>query len=516
MASVDGSRESAFTPTDEFGDGSTIPMAWGDYDNDGDLDLAVGNYYNQANELYVNNGDATFAGHNEFGTGNTFAVVWGDYDNDGDLDLAVGNNGQNRLYVNNNDGSFTGEDQFGTNRTIAMAWGDYDLDGDLDVAVGNGILNVPQQNYLYINNGDGTFSEEPQFGVGQSDSVAWADYDDDGDLDLAVGNGGFGYIEQNYLYVNNGDGTFTGEPQFGTGDTAVVAWADADNDGRLDLAVGNWDGGQSYLYLNLGGGTFSGLPEFGADDTNTLAWGDYDLDGDLDVAVGNGDFYNAGQNCLYANKGDGSFVAEAQFGMGSTDAVAWADYDRDGDLDLAVGNEHHPRQNQLWTSESAPSSYIALRFVGQFQALGEGYSNRDAIGAHVSVYAADHAGDPANRRGFQQVEAKGGFSAQNAMELTFGVPNDTAVDIVIEWPGSYGSAITQTLRSVPVGQRLTVTETMLGDLNNDGCVDQGDLGILLSDWGCTGGECPGDCDGDGDTDHSDLGILLAHWGEGCP
>jgi len=57
---------------------------------------------------------------------------------------------------------------------------------------------------------------------------------------------------------------------------------------------------------------------------------------------------------------------------------------------------------------------------------------------------------------------------------------------------------------------------MLGDLNNDGCVDQGDLGILLSDWGCTGGECPGDCDGDGDTDHSDLGILLAHWGEGCP
>ena len=55
-----------------------------------------------------------------------------------------------------------------------------------------------------------------------------------------------------------------------------------------------------------------------------------------------------------------------------------------------------------------------------------------------------------------------------------------------------------------------------GDLNDDGCVDQVDLGILLADWGCTGGDCPGDCDGDGDTDHSDLGILLAHWGEGCP
>ncbi len=52
--------------------------------------------------------------------------------------------------------------------------------------------------------------------------------------------------------------------------------------------------------------------------------------------------------------------------------------------------------------------------------------------------------------------------------------------------------------------------------DGDGDTDQADLGILLADWGCTGGDCPGDCDGDGDTDHADLGILLAHWGEGCP
>jgi len=59
-------------------------------------------------------------------------------------------------------------------------------------------------------------------------------------------------------------------------------------------------------------------------------------------------------------------------------------------------------------------------------------------------------------------------------------------------------------------------DTIPGDLNGDGCVDQVDLGILLADWGCTGGDCPGDCDGDGNTDQTDLGILLAHWGEGCP
>ena len=60
------------------------------------------------------------------------------------------------------------------------------------------------------------------------------------------------------------------------------------------------------------------------------------------------------------------------------------------------------------------------------------------------------------------------------------------------------------------------TPAIPGDLNGDGCVDQADLGILLADWGCSGGECPGDCDGDGDTDQSDLGVLLTHWGEGCP
>ena len=63
---------------------------------------------------------------------------------------------------------------------------------------------------------------------------------------------------------------------------------------------------------------------------------------------------------------------------------------------------------------------------------------------------------------------------------------------------------------------LAIKGCILGDLDGDGCVGQADLGILLADWGCTGGDCAGDCDGDGDTDQADLGLLLAHWGEGCP
>ena len=65
-------------------------------------------------------------------------------------------------------------------------------------------------------------------------------------------------------------------------------------------------------------------------------------------------------------------------------------------------------------------------------------------------------------------------------------------------------------------EMVCLEESIPGDLNGHGCVDQADLGILLADWGCTGGDCPGDCDGDGDTDQSDVGILLSHWGEGSP
>ena len=172
--------------------------------------------------------------------------------------VRVGNGGsssqQNYLFRNEGDGTLAQLNEFGLLRTVGMAWGDYDNDGDLDLALGNGLLGGDQQNMLYVNNGDGTFTGEEQFGMGQSAAVVWGDCDGDGDLDLAVGNGGFGTEEQNYLYRNNGDGTFTEEANFGQEDTASLAWGDYDNDGDLDLAVGNWQNGPSVLYTNDGTG----------------------------------------------------------------------------------------------------------------------------------------------------------------------------------------------------------------------------------------------------------------------
>jgi len=459
LAFAPSAQAQVFVERAEFGAGSTIPIAWADANDDGALDLAVGNY-GGGNLLFINDGRGVFTGESQFGVGATFAIVWADFDEDGDPDLAVGIglNTQNYLYINNADGTFTQQPQFGADRTIAVAWGDCDHDGDLDMALGNGILQLPEQNRLYRNNGDGSFTAEDQFGIGESVSVAWGDCDNDGDLDLAVGNGGFHAPGRNYLYVNNGDGSFTEEEQFGLGDTASVAWADADNDGDLDLAVGNWNDGQNYLYVNNGDGTFTPRAAFGARDTNTIAWGDYDNDGDLDLAVGNGDFVSADQNYLYVNAGDGTFTEAPAFGLGSTDSVAWADADGDGDLDLAAGNEHSPTQNYLYENRSAVGSWLAIELEGQHHLRGAGWSNRAAIGAKVSAYLAGHAGEPGSLLGHREVAAHGGFSSQNGRDAWFGLGSETAVDLIVRWPGSGGQSLTQTFASMDINLVLSLVE----------------------------------------------------------
>ncbi len=451
-----------FTQELQFGSTGTIPVAWGDYNGDGFADLSVGNYQGQ-NELYSTDGTGTFTQSVEFGNRNTFALVWGDFDNDGDPDLAVGNNGgwpvKNQLYMNNGDSTFTWVNRFGlTSGTIALAWADCDLDGDLDMAAGNGILGSVEQNQLFINNGDSTFTEQAQFGTGQSCTIAWGDYDNDGDPDLAVGNGGFNYVGQNYLYINNGDGTYTEEAQFGSGDTSSLVWGDSDNDGDLDLAVGNWNDGQNYLYINNGDGTFTEQAQFGARDPNTIAWGDYDNDGDLDLAVGNGDFTSADSNFIYRNDGAGAFAEIYEFGLGSTDGIAWADYDNDGDLDLAVGNEHHPFENWLYVNDINDSASLQIALLGHSFDFGTGYSNREGIGAKVTVYNAGFIGDPAHRLGYREVCAHGGFSSQNQIEAHFGLPGETTVDVRVEWPGSGGSSLTDEYIGVEAKGKVTLEE----------------------------------------------------------
>ena len=283
---------------------------------------------------------AGFEGENQFGAGRTRSVSWGDANNDGYPDMAIVNSQkqQNYLYINNGDGSFTEIEEFGKGTSMCAAWGDYDNDGDMDVAV----ANYQEQCYLYVNNGDGSFTPEAQFGSMNTMSIAWGDYDLDGDLDLAVGNAG----ESNYVYENN-SGTFSIGSTFGIGFTYSIAWGDFDNDGDLDMAVGNCFGDQNYLYLNNGSGSFSEEMHFGASWTSAVAWGDYDNDADLDIAVSN--IY--GSSRLYQNQGTGFFSEVFSSATGDAFSVAWGDYDNDGDIDLMEGK--FPGQNYLYVNEGS-------------------------------------------------------------------------------------------------------------------------------------------------------------------
>lgn len=235
--------------------------AWGDYDNDGLLDLYVSNsYVNLQNALLRN---VTLAG-TPFPVLDNVAdippvldaapsrgVSWIDYDNDGDLDLFVCNeeNTPNALYRNDGNGQFTrilnAGDLFAVTRsTMSASWGDVNNDGHPDLFLANAGYFQPQANQLLLNNGDGSFSAKPgpwDTDGGCSYSSAFADYDNDGDLDLVVSNGFCGGAIVNFLYLNDGQGNFSRDENsisnLSTPCSYGVAWGDLNNNGFPDLAI---------------------------------------------------------------------------------------------------------------------------------------------------------------------------------------------------------------------------------------------------------------------------------------
>ncbi len=473
--------------------GSPRGVAWGDYDNDGNLDLFITNDHGQHNYLYANQGGGVFlrvtSGEVVSDGGYSQGCSWGDYDNDGDLDLFVANaNGENNsLYKNNGDGTFSKVTDGpvvtdgGTSRS--GTWGDYDSDGDLDLFVAN---SENEFNFLYTNNGDGTFNRVTEGPVVTDEEASyggiWGDYDSDGDLDLFVANQ---WSQYNSLYNNNGDGSFTKittGPVVETGsDSYGGSWGDYDNDGDLDLFVTNCCNQGDFLFSNNGDGTFTHEITSAVASANQhsygSAWADYDNDGDLDLFVTTED--SEQNNALYRNNGDGTFtrVAEGQvandrfYAHGS----AWADYDNDGDVDLLVGMEHG-EGNFLYTNNGNSNSWINILAVGTV-------SNRSAIGAKVRVLAATDGVTPVWQ--LREISAQTGYGSQNSLNAEFGLGQATIIDsIVVEWlslPGQ-GSAV-QVLTDVAVNQFLTIVDSTLIThteiITSDGPVEFAGTGVTL-------------------------------------
>ncbi len=319
---------------------------------------------------------AGYGNPQEIGPYNTSAWqnAWADYNGDGYLDFIQaqtkthsGDNHKNTLYLGDGYGGFTSNVLPWSHQSYSVAAADFDKDGDMDVAVGNF-----GQNYLYVNDGHGNFAAVAAFGSGDTIRVSWGDCNGDGYPDLAVANRGPSNHsgQQNYLYVNNGNGTFTQHAEFGNGATYSITWGDYNGDGKLDAAVANY--GQNYLYVNNGSCNFTAQAQFGSAHTLDIAWGDFDGNGDLDAAVMNGIWPSEGsystdiQNKLYVNNGDGTFTPRSEFGTRNSVSASWGDVDGDGDLDLAVANVKDTQPNTLYINNSGTFTEDTSAFPGNY------------------------------------------------------------------------------------------------------------------------------------------------------
>ena len=371
---------------------NTVSIAIGDVDNDGDLDVLAGNYNND-NKLYFNNGTTDPFSELLDGapigveTDSTRIIILGDANQDGRLDVITANNNQsNRLYLNNGTTNPFDSDKSGliigpadTEPTWGIAFGDIDGDGHPDIITTNYSLTskyyanagepIPFNN---VTNADITTDTHP------SQSMDMGDVDNDGDMDVVVGN----YGSTNRLYLNNGtffpfDGVTPLDITNDSHPTYSVKLGDIDGDGDLDMVAGNYFA-TNRLYLNNGTSSpFDGV--IGSDITGdahstlSIALGDLDNDGNLDVIAGNHNYYNR----LYLNNGTtnpfsgitGSNITTDQH---PTFSIVLGDVNKDGHLDLASGN--FGQVNRLYLNDGTSTPFGTATIINISSDIHQTYS----------------------------------------------------------------------------------------------------------------------------------------------
>ncbi len=487
--------------------------AFFDYNNDDNVDIYLVNGAPltenaidvlPTNKLYRNNGNGTFtdvtlkAGVGDTGYGIGCCVA--DYDNDGNRDLFITNFGQNILYQNNGDGTFTDVSQHAgiTSEkyfSAGCAFADYDNDGWLDLAVVNYVLLdlgnatdcsqgeipaycrpedfAPAPDALYRNNGDGTFTDVTKNGgltsLGRGLGVVWTDVDNDGWFDLYIAND----RDANFLYHNNGNGTFTelGElsgiarNEHGDAESSMgIDTADYDNDGDLDVILTHYQAETNTLYQNDGKGVFwdvTAQSRLGEPTLLPLAWGtifaDFDNDGWLDLFFANGHLHDnieqleevgvyKQRNQLFYNQGDGLYTnISNKCGDGlliekSSRGSVFGDYDNDGDLDILVMNIADT-PDLLRNDTPSTNYWLSIQLVGK-------KSNRDGIGAKVTVQIED-------KRLLREVKSGGSYLSQNPFRLQIGLGTVEKVNrLVVNWQ----SGVQDVIKDVQSNQWLTIQE----------------------------------------------------------
>ena len=502
-----------------------------DYDNDGDIDIYVNTEYhgeNQGNRLFENDGSGYFIDVAvERGVDNKYALgrgaSWGDYDNDGDMDLIVSNlpssggtkippttlfknllietgsaNFRNATVESNLFRANVKEDREigGIGNTGAgVAWADYDNDGDLDLYWKCADYDI--DNALFRNNGGGTFTDvTEEAGAGIIDLVAeagsqgspnWTDVNQDGWIDLLVTNEG----SEKILFLNQENGTFknitrsfrapSGTVFLNPGNANGACIGDIDNDGDMDIFLPTADQ-SNRLYISLlsdtGSLSYKDISLSSGIDHKSGArgctMGDFDNDGLIDIYVNNGGLQNTlindvinlpifvqfyiaiepAYNKLFQNNGDLTFSDVTKtsgtevLGIGS--GVGNADLDDDGFLDLFLTNRTfynsdkqitESDRNYLLRNKGNGNNWIKIELTGT-------KSNTNAYGARVKVMAGESIQ-------YREHTSAHGYNSANDYRLHFGLANEESIDsIEIIWP----SGERQLLTDIAVNQTLSIEE----------------------------------------------------------
>lgn len=445
-----------------------------DYDGDGYDDI----FFTERNStkpcyLFKNNQGTSFSritsGPLVTNTAISVSSTWADFDNDGDIDPLVINNSQqpNYFYLNDGAGNFTRD----LTKSFASINGyyqnasfiDYDNDGLLDVFIANYLPTRFHE--LWHNQGNGVFVKDESNPINQSANKAvgasWADYDNDGLLDLFIpGSGG----TSNLFFHNEGAGIFTrilDSPISTAGGFSVGScWGDIDNDGDLDLFVANNSNRNNALFINNGGQftqRLTGIEVNNQGQSHGCSFVDVDNDADLDLYVTN----DSGVKFLYYNNGLGVFTRNTTElitqNFGKSLGHAWSDFDRDGDLDLFVAT-HSNTKNYHFKNSANSKHWIVLKLIGT-------RSNKSAIGARIKIKSG-------NVWQTREINTQTGFGGQSSLNVHFGLGNSTSVDsIVVQWPSGYIQTIFNPLidryRTVREPVTAVITGQIYADLNGN-------------------------------------------------
>jgi len=442
----------------EYGNG----ISFCDFNNDGWDDISLATQTGNQSEFFLNNQDGTYTRQNFTLSDNDVQgrqLIWVDYDNDGDKDLYIASN-TDGSHLYNHDGAFNFTDvtasaglPTGNIETWGASFGDINNDGFLDIFISNRDDNLVQPNLLFLNDQDGTFTDiSVSAGIHTSSHLsfcsAFFDFNNDGLQDIYVANDK--NFNENFLYRNNGDNTFTNVAPSASVNIAIDAMTttvgDYNNDGWFDIYVTNT--------------TFSDVTSITGTAFNSFAWGtvflDADNDMDLDMYVSSsmdGSVPQLPSAAFYNNRGDETFeVLQAGFlnDNGISHANAIGDSDNDGYPEIVVGNSNNESIN-LWKNETVQdNNWLKLKLEGVI-------SNKDAIGSKIEISIS-------GEKQYRYTLCGEGYISQNSNTEFFGLGSNTIVDYVkVTWL----SGSVDLVENVTSNQLLTIVEGAY-PLNNEG------------------------------------------------